>query len=148
MNVEAWINGLDEEVLHIVSNAPKPDVDRSRMCFRLLLRLIRMNVPDEVAVELRRRYPDGPLGHYTSDKLLRDDLVRAHAYARKHGFDGNTVMPAVAPGEPAIPAIVEPRPGDEFPLEELGPRLALVAGSAARLTGAPVGLTAMAVFGA
>jgi RepB DNA-primase from phage plasmid len=124
LNVEAWINGLDDEVLHIVSNAPKPDVDRSRMCFRLLLRLIRMNVPDEVAVELRQRYPDGPLGHYTSDKQLRDDLVRAHAYARTHGFEASAVMPAVAPDEPAIPAIVEPQPGDEFPLEELGPGLA------------------------
>ena len=118
------------------------------MCFKVLLQLIRANVPDEVAAELRRRFPNGPFGHYLSDQQLQDDMRRAHQYARTHGFDGGAPQPSVAPDEPAIPAIVEPRPGDEFPVEELGPRLALVARSVARLTVAPVGLTAMGVLGA
>ena len=147
-SVDAWINGLDETTLHIARNETLPEVDRSRMCFKVLLQLIRANVPDEVAVELRRRFPNGPFGHYLSDRHLQDDLRRAHQYARTHGFDGGAPQPSVAPDEPAIPAIVGPRPGDEFPVEELGPRLALVARSAARLTGAPVGLTAMSVLGA
>ena len=49
-------------------------------------------------------------------------------------------------GQPAIPAIVEPRPGDEFPVEELGPGLAMVARATARATGVPAGLAAMTVL--
>jgi hypothetical protein len=146
VNVEAWINGLDEMTLHIVRNTTLAADDRSRMCFNVLLRLIRMNVPDEVAVELRRQYPNGPFSHYTSEKQLRDDIDRAHQYARKKGFEAGAALPTVAPDEPAIPAIAEPRPGDEFPLWELGPRLATVARAVARMTSAPVGLAAMTVL--
>lgn len=145
-SVDAWINGLDETTLHIARNETLPEVDRSRMCFKVLLQLIRANVPDEVAVELRKRFPNGPFGHYLSDRHLQDDLRRAHQYARTHGFDGGAPQLSVAPDEPAIPAIVEPRPGDEFPVEELGPGLAMVARATARATGVPAGLAAMTVL--
>ena len=79
-SVDAWINGLDETTLHIARNETLPEVDRSRMCFQVLLQLIRANVPDEVASELRRRFPNGPFGHYLSDQHLQDDLRRAHQY--------------------------------------------------------------------
>jgi hypothetical protein len=146
-SADAWINALDDTTLHTASSAVAVDADRSAICFSLELRLIAKSVPDDVTVELWRRYPDGPLGHFATEKQLREDLARARQRARQHGFDGPAIgSPQIAPGEPAIPAIVEPRPGDDFPVDELGPRLARVARMTTRATGVPVGLAAMTVL--
>ena len=115
------------------------------MCFKVLLQLIRANVPDEVASELRQRFPNGPFGHYLSDQQLHTIRARRTNTPAPTASTAARPQPSVAPDEPAIPAIVEPRPGDEFPVEELGPRLAMVVrAGGVRLTGAPVGLAAMA----
>jgi hypothetical protein len=143
VNVEAWINGLSEAILHDVSSPPSPTADRSEICFSLLLRLIYREVPDEVTIALRHKFPDGPLGHYPHDKAVREDLVRAHQRARQQGFGVGSRAAATATGEPPIPTIAEPDAGDEFPVEMLGPRLYAVVRAVARATDAPVDMVAV-----
>jgi hypothetical protein len=126
-----------------------PSDDRSKTFFRVLLRLLRDCVPDDVAVELRRQYPNGPFGHYGNDQDVRKDIERAREWARKQGFDASaTINPMVAPGEPAIPTISELQDGEEFPVAALGPRLMMAARAAALQIQTPIGLAAMTVLAA
>jgi hypothetical protein len=148
-DIDAWINGIDETTTALLTSEAHGGVDRSKVCWSIIWRLLARQVPDDVIVACRVKFPQGPFAHYTSERRLREDLARAHKRYRttRHTTTPNAV-PHVSPDEPPLPAVRGVGDGLAYPVHALGPYLAAAARAMQCKTQTPMALCAATALGA